>query len=180
MKLISQPLPGVSVIQPFCHEDLRGQLIKLFNTDQLTDLGINLSIAEEICSISSAGVIRGMHFQIPPHAHQKIITCINGRVIDVFLDLRANSSTFGKHAAVELSSTNRNILHLPIGFAHGFLALENASIMLYKTDTVYTPESDRGIHYDSFGFEWSTDRALIVSERDQNLPRLDQFETPFQ
>jgi dTDP-4-dehydrorhamnose 3,5-epimerase len=154
MTLISEPLPGVKILRPFVFEDARGNFVKPFHEDQLAAQGIRLTVREEFFSTSAAGVLRGMHFQVPPHAHQKLVYCITGRVLDVVLDLRKASPTFGQAAGFELSAANRHVVHIPVGFAHGFLALEDRSCLVYKTDAVHAPACDAGIRWDSFGFEW--------------------------
>ena len=181
MELINEPLPGVKILRPFVFEDARGNFVKPFHEGQLAAHGISIQVREEFFSISAAGVLRGMHFQIPPHAHQKLVYCITGRVLDVLLDLRKNSPTFGQAASFELSAANRHIVHIPVGFAHGFLSLEDNSCLVYKTDAVHAPESDRGILWNSFGFEWPMPpgKTPEISARDISHPTLAQFDNPF-
>lgn len=181
MQLIDEPLPGVKILRPFVHEDSRGNFVKPFHEGQLALYDISISVREEFFSTSSRGVIRGMHFQTPPHAHQKIIYCITGRILDVVLDLRKNSITYGQFATFELSAMNRHIVHIPVGFAHGFTALESDSCLIYKTDAVHSPECDQGIRWNSFGFEWP-DLGISQTEmsiRDLNHPLFSDFESPF-
>jgi len=204
MNLISEPLPGVKVLRPFVFEDTRGNFVKPFHADQLATHGITIHVQEEFFSTSAAGVLRGMHFQTPPHAHQKIVYCITGRVLDVVLDLRKDSSTFGQSAGFELSAANRHIVHIPVGFAHGFYSLEDNSCLVYKTDAVHAPAHDGGILWNSFGFPWkeSTEFKLkveveevaslepklaastvpfapTISERDCKFPTFAEFASPF-
>jgi dTDP-4-dehydrorhamnose 3,5-epimerase len=180
MELIAEPLPGVKILRPFVFEDARGNFVKPFHKGQLAAHGISLVVREEFFSTSAAGVLRGMHFQVPPHAHQKLIYCITGRVIDVVLDLREGSPTFGKAATFELSATNRHVVYLPVGFAHGFLSMEDGSCLIYKTDAVHAPDCDRGIRWDSFGFDWPVgDSQPVISARDLEHPSFPQFDTPF-
>ena len=124
-----------------------------------------MNVKEEFFSTSAAAVLRGMHFQMPPHAHQKIVYCLTGRVLDVVLDLRKSSPTFGKSASFELSARNRHIVHIPEGFAHGFLSQDDSSCLIYKTDAVYSSDCDTGILLSSFGFNWNV-MDPIISERD--------------
>jgi dTDP-4-dehydrorhamnose 3,5-epimerase len=182
MQLISEPLPGVKILRPFVFEDARGNFVKPFHEGQLAAHGISILVREEFFSTSQAGVVRGMHFQIPPHSHQKIVYCITGRVLDVLLDLRENSPTFGRTAAFELSAQNRHIVHIPVGIAHGFMSLENASCLVYKTDAVHAPEHDRGILWNSFGFEWPLlpDVPPAISDRDLSLCPFGEFISPFE
>jgi dTDP-4-dehydrorhamnose 3,5-epimerase len=180
MELISEPLPGVKILRPFVFEDTRGNFVKPFHEGQLAAQGIHLTVREEFFSTSTASVLRGMHFQLPPHAHQKLIYCIKGRVLDVVLDLREGSPAFGKAAAFELSAANRHVVYVPVGFAHGFLSMEDDSCLVYKTDAVHAPESDRGIRWDSFGFDWPlTGVHPLISAKDLLLSPLPDFKTPF-
>jgi len=182
MELISEPLPGVKILRPFIFEDSRGNFVKPFHEDQLATHGIAMTIREEFFSTSSKGVIRGMHFQLPPHAHQKIVYCITGKVIDVLLDLRVNSPTFGESVGFELSAENRYLVHIPIGFAHGFLSLEDHSCLVYKTDAVHAPAYDSGILWNSFKYDWPISRFTSpeISARDSLHPSLKNFNSPFQ
>jgi dTDP-4-dehydrorhamnose 3,5-epimerase len=180
MELIAEPLPDVKILCPFVFDDARGCFVKTFHEGQLAALGIVLAVREEFFSISSANVLRGMHFQRPPNAHQKLVYCIQGRVLDVLLDLRKDSPTFGQSCAFELSAANRHVAYIPVGLAHGFLSSEDGSCLVYKTDVVYAPESDAGIKWDSFGFDWRLGGATPeVSERDSKHPALSEFESPF-
>lgn len=162
MTLISEPLSGVKVLRPFVFEDARGNFVKPFHEVHLAAHGIALTIREEFFSTSAANVLRGMHFQTPPHAHQKIVYCITGRVIDVVLDLRKDSPTFAQSAGFELSAANRHIVHIPVGFAHGFYSMEDNSCLIYKTDAVHAPANDGGVLWNSFGFDWSEHTAALV------------------
>lgn len=180
MTIVSEPLPGVKVLQPFVSVDERGEFVKPFHEGQLAAHGISMTLREEFFSISSAGVLRGMHFQVPPRAHQKLVYCIAGRVLDVLLDLRAASPAFGRSAAFELSAVNRHIAYIPVGIAHGFLSLEDDSCVIYKTDAVHAPDCDKGIRWDSFGFVWPLDGiSPLISERDRAHPALTAFTSPF-
>lgn len=180
MQLVSTPLPGVRVLRPFVFEDARGNFVKPFHEGQLAEHGIAMTVREEFFSTSQKGVLRGMHFQVPPHAHQKLVYCLTGRVLDVLLDLRKASPSFGKAAAFELSAANRNVVHIPAGFAHGFLSLEDQSCLIYKTDAVHAPDCDAGILWNSFGFTWPIDgSAPVISPRDLTHPEFCKFESPF-
>ena len=180
MELISEPLPGVKVLRPFVFEDARGAFVKPFHEGQLAAHGISMTVREEFFSTSAAGVLRGMHFQIPPHAHQKLVYCIVGRVLDVVLDLRRSSPAFGCAASFELSAANRHLVHIPVGFAHGFLSLDDESCLVYKTDCVHEPSCDAGILWESFGFPWPLDhQEPRISARDLAHPRFDDYVSPF-
>lgn len=180
MVLISEPLPGVKILRPFIFGDARGNFVKPFHENQLAEHQISMRVREEFFSSSEENVLRGMHFQTPPHAHQKLVYCITGRVLDVVLDLRRNSPTFGHYADFELSAANRHIVHIPPGFAHGFLSRESDSCLVYKTDVVHSPESDKGILWNSFGFAWPTGGITpSLSPRDLTHPSFADFDSPF-
>ncbi len=123
--------------------------------------------------------LRGMHFQVPPAAHSKLVYCLSGRVLDVLLDIRRDSPRFGQSFSCELDATTRQLLFIPVGFAHGFLSLEDNSLMVYKTDAVHAPEQDKGVAWDSFGFKWPLDNPPIMSARDRQFPRWPDFQSPF-
>ena len=171
MILHHEPLPGVKVLRPFVHADARGNFVKPFHEEQLAAHGIAMAVREEFYSTSVKNVLRGMHYQIPPHAHQKLIYCLSGRVLDVVLDLRRSSPSFGKFAAVELSAENHHVIHIPAGFAHGFVSLEDHSCLVYKTDAVHSAPHDKGVRWDSFGFDWPLPaEELIIAPRDLAHP----------
>lgn len=178
MKVVDQILPGVLLLEPFQYADSRGSFVKTFHKAQFAQLGIDFNPVEEFYSRSHAGVVRGMHFQIPPHDHAKLVYCTSGRVVDVLLDLRKASGCYGDSVSVELSVTNRLQLFIPSGIAHGFLSLEDDTIMIYKTSTVHAPAHDAGIRWSSFGYRWPVD-APIVSARDSALTELNDFKSPF-
>lgn len=178
MTLIDEPLPGVKVLKPFVFDDARGNFVKPFHEDQLLQHGISITVREEFYSTSAKDVLRGMHFQVPPHAHQKLIYCISGEVMDVLLDMRVDSPTFGKSVALELSAKNYHVVYLPVGIAHGFLSRCDNSCLIYKTDAVHHAESDKGVLWNSFGFDWQVN-APIISPRDEGHPRWDDFSNPF-
>lgn len=178
MKSIRQPLPGVHLLQPKIVTDGRGDFVKTYHTGLFAELGIDFVPVEEFFSTSKRGVIRGMHFQVPHHDHAKLVYCVRGRVLDVLLDLRKASPTFGQATSAELSRANSHIFYIPAGIAHGFLSLEDDSVMVYKTTTVHQPDHDAGIRWDSFGFDWGA-ATPILSVRDAALPRLQEFVSPF-
>lgn len=179
MKLIGEYLDGVKLIEPFVFSDARGSFVKPFHENDLSKLGIEMQVREEFFSISHQGVLRGMHFQTPPHAHSKLIYCSRGGVLDVVLDIRKASPTYGQAANFELSDENHYVVCIPKGFAHGFVSLSADSCLIYKTDCVYAPDSDEGILWDSFGFEWPITSSPMLSERDLSFPTLAEFESPF-
>jgi dTDP-4-dehydrorhamnose 3,5-epimerase len=178
MELVPTELPGLHVIRPKIFQDMRGCFVKTFHRDAFGQLGLDFEPREEFFSISAKGVLRGMHFQLPPVAHAKLVYCIVGRVLDVVVDLRRNSPTFGHSCVRELGAANREMFFIPVGFAHGFLALEENSTMVYQTSTVHSPAHDAGVHWDSFGFDWPV-KTPVLSERDKKFPALRDFQSPF-
>jgi dTDP-4-dehydrorhamnose 3,5-epimerase len=178
MKLIPIPLPGCFKVYPFFTKDERGVFIKTFHAERFVELGLPTEWREEYYSISKKGVIRGMHFQTPPHDHQKLVYCMQGRVLDVVLDLRKDSLTYGQHAAIELDAAHGEGLLIPKGMAHGFLALTEDVLMAYKVTSVYAPANDLGIRWDSFGLDWG-EKEPIVSARDRAHLAFTDFTSPF-
>ncbi len=169
---------GLLCLEPKIHADDRGSFVKTFHDGLFRDFGLTFSIKEEFFSTSGKDVLRGMHFQLPPANHAKLVYCIKGAVLDVVMDIRRSSSTYGQVYAEELSEGRRNAVFIPSGFAHGFLTLTSESVMIYKTDAVYAPQYDAGIRWDSFGFPWGV-TAPILSERDAHLPLWKGFTSPF-
>lgn len=178
MELIPTSLPGCFEIRPFFAQDERGTFVKTFHSERFAEAGLPVNWREEFYSSSRKGVIRGMHFQMPPLDHEKLVYCMQGRVLDVVVDLRRDSPTFGRHVAIELDATQGHGLMIPKGMAHGFLALSDDVLMAYKVTTVHAPANDTGIHWNSFGLDWGIDQP-IVSERDRAHPPLSDFASPF-
>jgi len=175
---LDQPLPGVHLLQPKVFEDARGDFVKTYHDGAFRDLGLDFRPVEEFYSTSRKNVIRGMHFQLPPYDHAKLVYCIKGRVMDVLLDLRTTSPTYRKFASAELSRANHHQFFIPSGVAHGFLALEEDSVMVYKTSTVHAPTHDSGVRWDSFGYDWNCD-APVISDRDRRFQTLSELEPCF-
>jgi dTDP-4-dehydrorhamnose 3,5-epimerase len=178
MELIPTSLPGCVEIRPFFAQDDRGTFVKTFHAERFIEAGLPVDWREEFYSSSRKGVIRGMHFQTPPHDHEKLVYCMQGRVLDVVVDLRRHSPTYGRHVAVELDAAKGHGLMIPKGMAHGFLALTDDVLMAYKVTTVHEPANDAGIHWNSFGLDWGIDQP-IVSARDCAHPPLGDFVSPF-
>lgn len=171
------PLKGAYIIENFSVGDARGRFTKLFEKEIYHNGGIDFSLNETFCSISSKNVIRGLHFQ-HHNPQAKLVSVIQGRVWDVIVDLRLNSETFGQWTYCELSAENHNAFYVPKGFAHGFLALEDNSIMLYQCDGAYDKESDSGIRYDDkdINIQWPINlEETIHSERDLGLMGLKEY-----
>lgn len=174
MKLIETELKGVYIIENFCITDQRGSFVKTFNKEKYTEYGICSDFKESYFSISKKNVIRGMHFQIPPYDHEKLVYVARGEIIDVILDLRKNSVTYGKSISVVLSDENFRSVYIPKGFAHGFRALKDETITVYNVSTVYNKDSDRGIRFDSFDYDWNAKNS-ILSERDLKFFGFEEF-----
>jgi dTDP-4-dehydrorhamnose 3,5-epimerase/CDP-3, 6-dideoxy-D-glycero-D-glycero-4-hexulose-5-epimerase len=174
----STPLSDAKLITLPSFLDDRGSFIKTFHDTTLQDAEINFQLKESYFSFSNKDVIRGMHFQLPPHQHAKIVFCPYGAILDVIIDLRRSSSTYGKYYAHELSRENHKAYYIPEGFAHGFKALTEDAMTYYLVTSEYSKDEDTGIRYDSFGFDWEV-KDPIISERDFSFPSLAEFSTPF-
>lgn len=175
---IETPLEGCFELQSIVRGDNRGSFIKTFHEPTFKELGLATDFKEEFHTISLKNVIRGMHFQIPPEAHIKLVYCAEGAVMDVVLDLRKDSPTYGKFHVVELDSRKGNSLYIPAGLAHGYKVLSEHSVVIYKTTTVFSATCDAGILWNSFGIDWQCD-APILSVKDENLPTFAEFDSPF-
>ncbi|TAL55372.1 dTDP-4-dehydrorhamnose 3,5-epimerase [Pandoraea sp.] len=171
-------LPGCLEIRPNVFDDERGCFVKTFHRDVFESEGLNTTWNEEYYSKSYRDVIRGLHFQVPPHDHVKMVYCLQGRVLDVIVDLRQGSPSCGRFETIELSSESGNIVYIPSGIAHGFCVLTEHATMQYKVSTVYSAEHDCGIRWDSIGFRWPI-VTPIISARDKGFPGLDAFKSPF-
>lgn len=171
-------IPGCFELQPNIRLDPRGSFVKTFHEGCFRDLGLCTQWAEHYYTISKQGVLRGMHFQVPPHDHVKLVYCIQGEVMDVALDLRRGSPTYGHHVCLNLSSTNGKMIYLESGLAHGFFTLSPSSTMVYCVSSTYQPGYDSGVRWDTAGIQWPSENPL-VSERDRNLIALESFDSPF-
>jgi dTDP-4-dehydrorhamnose 3,5-epimerase/CDP-3, 6-dideoxy-D-glycero-D-glycero-4-hexulose-5-epimerase len=183
MQFLEELLPGTWRVALKRFEDARGGFVKTYARSTFdaalaaTGTGDGFDIREEFYSVSHKDVVRGMHFQLPPHDHAKLVYCAVGAVHDVLLDLRHGVS-YGRHVAVTLNAAEPQLLVIPKGIAHGFLSLTDASLMIYKTSSEHAPSHDAGIRYDSFGHEWGC-ACPLLSARDQGHPALADFESPF-
>ncbi|MCT7445358.1 dTDP-4-dehydrorhamnose 3,5-epimerase [Aliarcobacter cryaerophilus] len=177
-------IPDVVIIEPKVHGDSRGYFVETFRTDKLEEfLGYQINFCQDNESKSSKGVLRGLHYQLPPHAQTKLVRVIYGRVLDVAVDIRKNSPTFGKYVAVELSGENKKQLLIPRGFAHGFVVLEDDTIFAYKVDNYYSPECDRGIAFDdkNLNIDWILNHnELNLSAKDTKQPKLNETNDLFE
>lgn len=178
MKFEQELLPGVIRVTLNAHKDIRGTFVKTFAKSVFLSQSISFDCSEEYYSVSAKNVVRGMHFQLPPHAHAKMVFCAAGAVQDVLLDLRKGPG-YGRIAQTTLSAADPAVLLIPCGIAHGFLSLEDNTLMVYKTSTEYAPEADMGILWDSFGHHWNLPGKVIISDRDKNHISLDKFQSPF-
>ncbi|MDD3008324.1 MAG: dTDP-4-dehydrorhamnose 3,5-epimerase [Arcobacter sp.] len=176
MQFIRTAIPDVIIIEPTVHGDSRGYFVETFRQDKLEEfLGYQINFCQDNESKSSKGVLRGLHYQLPPFAQTKLVRVISGRVLDVAVDIRKNSPTFGQYVAVELSGENKKQLLVPRGFAHGFVVLEDNTIFAYKVDNYYSPQCDRGIAFNdpSLNIDWILNYdELNLSAKDKTQPKL--------
>ena len=177
-------IPDVVIIEPKVHGDSRGYFVETFVSNKLEEfLGYKINFCQDNESKSSKGVLRGLHYQLPPHAQTKLVRVIYGRVLDVAVDIRKNSPTFGKYVAVELSGENKKQLLIPRGFAHGFVVLEDDTVFAYKVDNYYSPECDRGIAFDdkNLNIDWILNHnELNLSAKDIKQPKLNETNDLFE
>lgn len=173
MQVTTTHIPDLKVLEPRVFEDNRGYFFESYNQTTFQQNGISLVFVQDNQSSSSYGVIRGLHYQLPPHAQTKLVRVLHGTILDVVVDIRKGSPTFGQHFSIELSAENKKQLFVPRGFAHGFSVLSEKAVVLYKCDGFYNKESDAGILYNdpALNIDWKIpgDKA-IVSEKDQVLP----------
>ena len=178
MRVAQTPIPGCYQLFPQVRKDNRGNFVKTFHKDIFATHGLVTEFAEEYYSVSHKSVLRGLHFQTPPHEHFKLVYCLAGKVLDAIVDLRTGSPTYKQSATFELSAQLGNMLYIAPGMAHGFYALTDDVIMQYKVTTVYAPDHDGGIRWDSAGVIWP-DSAPTISDRDRGFPSLADFQSPF-
>lgn len=177
-KFLALPLPGCYEIRSEVFTDDRGSFRKSFSREAFVRRGLYCDFVESYTTVSRQGVLRGMHFQAPPHDHTKLVTCLTGAVIDVILDLRKASGHYGKYCAVELSEAAGNALYIPSGLAHGFFVPRGTAMMAYWVTSAHSPSHDCGIAYDSFGFFWPCETPTL-SHRDRSFGTFADFLTPF-
>ena len=159
-------------------QDTRGRFIKTFHAERFHEHGLRTDWTEQYYTTSAPGVLRGLHFQRPPHDHAKLVYCIVGQVGDVGVDLRVGSPSYGQYVMLELSAMQGNMLYLPTGLAHGFCTQDEPATLVYNVTTIYNPESDAGIRWDSANIPWPIEKPLL-SDRDQGFPGLADFDSPF-
>lgn len=184
MNFIRTEISDVVICEPTVHGDDRGYFVETFRADKLEEfLGYKIGFCQDNESKSSRGVLRGLHYQLPPFAQTKLVRVIQGRVLDVAVDIRKGSPTFGKHVAVELSSENKRQLLVPRGFAHAFVVLEDDTVFAYKVDNYYSPECDRGIAFndEALGIDWQMPHSeLNLSAKDLKQPKLNETNDLFE
>ena len=175
MKVIETELPGVLIIEPQVFGDTRGYFLESWNREKFVAAGIDVDFIQDNESKSRFGVLRGLHYQAAPYTQAKLVRVIEGAVLDVAVDIRQGSPTFGRYVAVELSGENKRQMFVPRGFAHGFAVLSETAIFVYKCDNKYMPSHERGIAFDdpALGIDWRVKAdALILSPKDTKNPRL--------
>ncbi|MBO9610066.1 MAG: dTDP-4-dehydrorhamnose 3,5-epimerase family protein [Paenibacillaceae bacterium] len=170
-------LPGCYALVVPVFRDRRGSFVKTVRRDFFDRLGLDWRFPEQFYSRSRKGVLRGLHFQLPPMSQAKLIVCIQGEVLDALVDLRADSPAYGSHATVSMCEDDGTMIYMPAGIAHGFYAIRDA-VLHYHVSAPYSPPHDSGIRWDTAGIEWPEDQPLL-SERDAGLPALDRFASPF-
>ena len=184
MKFIPQSIPEVVLIEPVVHGDSRGYFVETFRQDLFEKaIGCSVNFIQDNESKSTKGVLRGLHYQLLPYTQAKLVRVIEGSVLDIAVDIRKSSPTFGQHVAVELTVNNKHQLFIPHGFAHGFVVLSDSATFAYKVDNYYSPEHDRGIAFDDkdLDIDWQLPiEDLQLSDKDKSLPGLAGAENLFE
>ena len=182
MEIIKTAIEGLVIIEPRIFKDARGYFFESFSQKEFDEKIMPIRFVQDNESMSSYGVMRGLHFQRPPFTQSKLVRCVKGRVLDVAVDIRKGSPTYGQHVAIELNEDNHRQVFIPRGFAHGFAVLSETAIFQYKCDNFYAPEADGGISImdESLGIDWQipTEKA-ILSEKDIKHLCLKDFDSPF-
>jgi dTDP-4-dehydrorhamnose 3,5-epimerase len=182
MEITKTRFEGLLIIKPAIYRDQRGYFFESYNQNTFRDHGIDITFLQDNQSRSSFGTIRGLHYQLNPFAQTKLLRVLEGKILDVSVDLRKNSSTFHEYLSVELSEENQMQILIPRGFAHGFSVLSRTATILYKCDNLYHPEAERGIYYADPGLkiDWHlSDPEIIISAKDAGFPRLGDAEMNF-
>lgn len=178
MNIKSLKLPGCFEIQNDLFSDQRGVFVKTYRQDIFNQHKLAIDFKEEYYSISRKGVIRGLHFQTPPYEHEKIVYCCNGSVMDVIVDLRVGSPTYGEYELIEINAERANAVYIPKGMAHGFQVLSDCAIMMYKVTSLYESNADSGVKWNSLDIPWKNEK-IIISERDKKFVCFADFRSPF-
>lgn len=182
MNVLTTPIQGLVIIEPRVFADARGYFFESFSQQQFVEKVCNTQFVQDNESRSSFGVLRGLHYQKPPFAQSKLVRVIQGKVLDVAVDIRRGSPTYGQHVAVELSDENKRQFFIPRGFAHGFVVLSDTAIFQYKCDNYYAPQSEGSLAWNdpALGIDWGIDAARIqVSAKDSNQPLLSELQSQF-
>ena len=182
MEVIKTDIEGLVIIEPKIFRDSRGYFFESFSQREFDQKVRKINFVQDNESMSSYGVMRGLHFQRPPFAQSKLVRCVKGRVLDVAVDIRKGSPTYGQYVAVELSEDNHRQFFVPRGFAHGFVVLSNTAVFQYKCDNFYAPEADGGINIkdDTLGIDWQIPlEEAILSEKDTKHVFFNEFDSPF-
>jgi dTDP-4-dehydrorhamnose 3,5-epimerase len=182
MNLIKTKLDGLVVLKPTVFKDNRGYFMESYNQKNINKLLGNVNFVQDNESESSRGVLRGLHFQKPPYTQAKLVRCLKGSVLDVVLDLRKDSKTYGIFETISLTEENKKQLFIPKGFAHGFIVLSKSAIFSYKVDNYYNPDSESGVLWSDLdlNIDWKINKnEIIVSEKDKNLPTFNEIINPF-
>ncbi|MGB0431403.1 MAG: dTDP-4-dehydrorhamnose 3,5-epimerase [Bacteroidia bacterium] len=180
MKIVATEIPDVKLIIPTVYKDHRGYFMESYRESALKDLGININFVQDNQSLSGKGILRGLHFQAPPFSQAKLVKVVQGAVLDVAVDIRANSPTYGQHVKQLLSTKNMHQLLIPKGFAHGFVTLEEDTVFQYKCGNYYNKESEGSIYWNDsqLNIDWGV-KDPIISEKDEEAPKFNDFVTPF-
>jgi len=182
MQFVETKISDLIIIEPTVFGDARGYFLESYNQKKFEEVVGKISFVQDNESKSYKGVLRGLHFQKPPFDQAKLVRCIEGEVLDVVVDIRKNSSTYGQHVAVLLSGENKRQLFVPRGFAHGFLVLSDTATFAYKVDNTYAPEFDAGIRWKDkeLNIQWGLEESeVLVSAKDAELPFFLEFDSPF-
>lgn len=184
MQVVKTALEGVALLEPVVHGDERGYFVETYRRDVLAEaLGFDVKFVQDNESKSGYGVLRGLHYQLPPYAQSKLVRVIHGSVYDVAVDLRVGSPTFGRSVGYELSAANKRQLFIPRGFAHGFVVTSDSAVFVYKVDQYYAPQHDRGIAYNdpTIAVDWGVAEAdLKLSDKDRRQPLLSETSDLFE
>ena len=178
LEITETAIPGCYELQPRVASDSRGAFVKTYHVDSFRAVGLRTDWTEQYYTTSGPGVLRGLHFQLPPDDHAKLVYCISGRVFDAAVDLRIGSPSYGECVTLELSAERGNMLYLPTGLAHGFCTQDQPATLVYNVTSVYQLASVTGIRWDSAGIPWPLTEPLI-SERDQAFVMVAEFKSPF-
>lgn len=182
MKFIKTKIQDLIILEPTVFVDKRGYFLESYNDNKFKEIVGKVSFVQENESKSLKGVLRGLHFQKPPFDQAKLVRCVEGKVLDVAVDIRNGSNTYGQYITIELSGENKKQLYIPRGFAHGFLVLSESAIFSYKVDNIYAPNCDAGIFWNDpiLNIPWGIDEnEILISEKDSNLPFFSDFKSPF-